>query len=234
MIKRSYEPELMDLGPSYYSQEEYFDCIKKLGFIGKLLGGNRATRKAFSRLSPAPTSILDVGCGNGSNTLEIAKNYPNAQVIGIDISHDAIIQAQKFKDTYEQKHKYLLRNLSFQHRVSPELNEAGKSFDVVTATLLCHHLNDQELVQFLRSACAIARQAVIINDLDRHPIAYALFWLISPLFNNRLIRYDGLISIKRSFTRQDWVAYLNAAGIAPDKYTITWRWAFRWIIMIKA
>jgi len=251
MIKRSYKPELMDLGPSHYTQDEYFDCINKLGTIGKLLGGNRATRKALRQVAQDRsipletslhdpqgdentqiTSVLDVGCGNGSNTLEIARLYPNARVVGIDIAHDAIIGAEKFKKLYEQKNNLKLHNLFFEHRTQPELNEQAKSFDIVTVTLLCHHLNDQELINFLQAACSIARRAVIINDLQRSSLAYILFWLVSPLFNNRLIRYDGLLSIKRSFTRQELQSYLSQAGIAPENYTITWRWAFRWVITI--
>jgi len=230
MKKRSYQPELMDLGPSHYTHEEYVDCLEKLGVIGKILGGNRATRKAFAQLSPAPTSILDVGCGNGSNTLEIARLYPHARVVGIDIAPEAIIAAKSYKTAYETKHNIKLPNLSFELRTNPTLSEPAKGFDVVTATLLCHHLNDHELVDFFKAAHSIARQAVIINDLHRHPLAYALFWLVSPLFNNRLIRYDGLLSIKRSFTRKELISYLEVAGIAPDAYSITWYWAFRWII----
>jgi len=57
---RSYQKELIDLGDEYYSEEEYFDCLEKLGAVGRLLGGDRATLKSFSRADPKPFSTLAV------------------------------------------------------------------------------------------------------------------------------------------------------------------------------
>jgi len=37
-----------------------------------------------------PSSILDVGCGMGYTTGALAKKYPNAEVLGVDVSSDAI------------------------------------------------------------------------------------------------------------------------------------------------
>lgn len=39
--------------------------------------------------------ILDVGCGNGHTTLEIAKAYPGATVVGVDFSPEMIKEANK-------------------------------------------------------------------------------------------------------------------------------------------
>jgi len=233
MKNRSNQPELMDLGPSHYTAEEYNDCLSKLGLVGLLLGGDRATLKAFAKLPSHLSSILDVGCGNGALTLKLAQKYPNAKVVGIDIAADAIDQANAYKDVYEKKHNCKLTNLSFQHRINPQLSEPPKSYDVVTNCLVCHHLTDEQLIQFLRDAGRIARKAIIINDLHRHPLAYALFWLISPLFRNRMLRHDGLISICRGFKRRELVGYLQAAGFMPDSYTIKWMWAFRWLITVR-
>lgn len=233
MKKRSNEPELMDLGPQYYTLDEYNDCLCKLGAIGRVLGGDRAGLTAFAQLPSEPESILDVGCGNGAFTLQLALRYPAARVIGSDISVDAIEAANACKKLYENKHAITVSNLEFQHRTSPELTEPAKSFDVVTATLVCHHLTDNQLVSFFQSAKKIASRAIIINDLQRSRWAYALFWLISPLFNNRLIRYDGLISIRRGFKRAELVALLRAAGFGSQIFTIQWRWAFRWLITIE-
>lgn len=223
MRKRINQPELMDLGPAYYTDKEYKDCLHKLGIIGTVLGGDRASLRAFDKLDTKPASILDVGCGGGSFTRKLAKKYPQAHVVGIDIDRQALVVA-------DQGAK--LTNLIFQHRTNPELNEPPKSFDVVTGTLLCHHLTDEQIVQFLQAAKSIARQAIIINDLHRHPLAYAAFWLISPLFHNRMIRHDGLLSIRRAFTRSELEGYLRQAGFADGTWRVQWTFPFRWIITI--
>lgn len=226
--QRSHQPEWMDLGESYYTREEYRDCLYQLDRIGRFLGGDRATFKTLDQLAVPPTSILDVGCGGGLSTLRLAARYPTVQVTGMDISQQAIAFAQEHLKSYQPA----LSHVQFFVPSSPQLNENDR-FDVVMATLVCHHLTDQELVDFLQRACHIAQQAVIINDLHRHLLAILGFAIVAPLFfRNRMIWHDGLLSIRRSFTRQEWKNFLKAAGISEKYYTLTWHWAFRWMVRI--
>lgn len=227
MKQRSNLPELMDLGPDYYSAEEYRDCLIQLNRIGRFLGGDKATDQAFRRLKQPPSSILDVGCGGGLGTIKLARLYPDAHVVGIDISHAAI----SFANEMQEKSK--LTNIEFIVPNTKELSFPAGHFDVVTSTLVCHHLSDEELVVFLKKACSIAKQAVILNDLHRHTLALGGFKLLSSLFfNNRLIKHDGLLSIKKAFKHRDWAGYLQKADLNPQEYSIKWHWLFRWIITI--
>lgn len=225
--KRLNAKEWMDLG--YYSPQEYSDCLHQLDRIGNLLGGDRATFKAFDKLPTPPNSILDVGCGSGSLSLQLAQRYPNAKVVGIDIAPEAIEYARK-----QHKEKFpFIHNLEFIATKTPNLHYPPKSFDVVTSTLVCHHLSDSEIITFLKDASHIANQAIILNDLHRHPLASFAFKTISPiLFRNKMIDHDGLISIKRAFTRSDWESYFQKASIPKEKASLSWHWAFRWIAMI--
>jgi len=45
-----------------------------------------AGRNVLPPLSPSASKILDVGTGGGAWCLEVAKEYPNATVYGLDIS----------------------------------------------------------------------------------------------------------------------------------------------------
>lgn len=226
LSKRSHDLEFIDLGSAYYTAVEYKDCLYQLDRIGRYLGGNRATFKAFRKLKFIPESILDVGCGSGQFTISLAEHYPQAKIEGIDTSKEAIEIAQE--------------NLKNAHNTTSQVNFSlstlqaiSLQYDVVTATLLTHHLSDLELISFLREACQTAKRAVILNDLHRHFLASFSFGLIAPiLFPNRLIKHDGALSIRRAFTRQDWWNYLEAAGIDKKRCSITWHWAFRWIVMI--
>lgn len=224
MEKRSYQPEWIDLGPAYYTSQEYQDCMIQLDRVGRLLGGDRATFAAFDQLGFVPDSILDVGCGGGLFTAKLAQKYPTAKVAGSDISQEALT----FANTHSQ-----LPNLEFQLSAKPQLDYPLNSFDVVTSTLVCHHLKDEDLISFLKQAIAVAKKAIILNDLHRHPLALFGFSMLAPLFfNNRLVKHDGPLSIRRAFTKQDWIHYLHAAGIPPTSYSITWHWPFRWIVRI--
>lgn len=225
---RSHQKELLDLGEPFYTPSEYEHCLGELDRVGRYLGGDRATLGAFNQLQKEPTSIVDFGCGGGGFTIRLAKRYPKARVIGYDISEKAIDYAQKQKTTAG------LRNIEWLIPSSMDLECLPKQCDVITTTLVCHHLSDEELVEFLKVAYRRASQAIIINDVHRSPIATFGYGLIAPvLFRNRLITHDGLLSIKRGFIRRDWDAYLKAAGIPLDRCKISWHWAFRWIVRIN-
>lgn len=220
--KRSNEKELLDLGPSYYTALEYDDCLKKLERINSLLGGFRAMKKAVMGLMPC--SILDIGCGGGSLCQQFAKWFEKADIVGIDINPQAIEYAKAHLP--ESLKKRVLFKLS--SHFSPA------SFDVVTSVLLTHHLSDDELIDFLKTSFNLSKKALIINDLQRHILAYISFSVIAPfLFRNRLIWNDGRLSIKRGFRKKEWLFLLEKAGFNKDQYTIRWNWAFRWTIIIR-
>lgn len=217
---RSIHPELIDLGPAHYSPEEYEECLIKLDQIGTWLGGDRATFAALRNLKP--NSILDVGCGGGFFTAKLAKKFPQAHVVGIDLNPQAIAIANK---------RHRSSNLSFELRTEEKLIEPPKSYDIVLSTLVCHHLTDDNLPLFFTAASQIAKKKVILNDLHRHPLAYHLFRLITPLFHNRLIQNDGLLSIRRGFTKKELMALLHQAKIT--RFSLKWKWAFRWLLEIN-
>jgi 2-polyprenyl-3-methyl-5-hydroxy-6-metoxy-1,4-benzoquinol methylase len=145
-------------------------------------------------------------------------------MVGIDISAGAISLANT------QLIKYPTDNVTFQLQLEPNLKQQP-NYDIILATLVCHHLNDEELIQFLKESYAHCNRAIILNDLHRHPIAYWFYKVFSPLlFRNKIISHDGAISILRSFTRKDWLAVLNKAGI--KHYQVRWCFPFRWRILI--
>lgn len=225
--QRCHSLEYIDIGPECYTEKEYQDCLKQLGRVGALLGGNRATLSAFSQLPQKPSSILDLGCGGGHFTQLLAEKFPGAKVVGLDYSSSAIDYAQK-----QINHKKL-PNLHFEKAPEIELNMPENSFEIITATLVCHHMSDNDLIDFLKRAYHSSSKAIIINDLHRHPLAYGSFAVIAPvLFRNRLISHDGLLSIQRAFKRKDWSYYLSKAGIPTNSWKIEWKWAFRWIVTI--
>lgn len=229
LSKRSLEKEIIDLGSAHYTKAEYEDCLVKLDRIGRWLGGDSATLSALKKMNPHPLSILDVGCGGGLFTIRIAQKFPQAQVVGIDLNEQAIEFAKRSLVSMKNPPD----NVRFELRTQPKLAEASNSYDVVLSTLVCHHIPDQDLVEFLSAACQVAKRKVIINDLHRHVLAFGLFKLISPVFfRNRLVQHDGPLSVCRAFKYQDLKQYLSALKREPSHYKISWKWAFRWLLEI--
>ena len=230
--KRSYEPELMDMGTQFYTETEYNECLYQLDCIGKYSGNNTKMLKTFSSLPYKINSILDVGCGGGLFTLQLAKKFSSAKVYDTDISIQAIDYAKNQQKKF-QENNLPLNNLNFELRTNCELIEPEKSFDIVTSSLVCHHLSDESIVDFLKRAAKVAKKTIIINDLNRHWLAYVGCSIIMPMFSkNKLILKDSLLSIKKSFTYDEWINYLQQAGFKKENYKISWHWPFRWIIKV--
>lgn len=70
-------------------------------------------------------NILDVGCGDGKITYELAKKVPYGKVVGIDASIDMISYG---KTKYESK----IDNLSFYHEKAEEIN-LNEKFDYIVS-----------------------------------------------------------------------------------------------------
>ncbi len=222
---RSHALEIIDLGPAHYTSQEYKHCLTVLFRLNRLLGFFSNTKKFLQSVSPHST-ILDVGCGSGLFLLHLSNYFPAMKLMGIDTSSDAISEAKS-----NLQKTYLPDNacITFQ-KVTPEWKILPDSVDVVMATLVCHHLTDEQLITFFQSALHSAKKGVIIHDLHRSRIAYVLYKMISPLFRNRLITHDGLLSIKRGFKYNELMTLLKKAGI--KKYEISWRFPFCWRIVL--
>ncbi|MCB1119632.1 MAG: methyltransferase domain-containing protein, partial [Chlamydiia bacterium] len=167
-----------------------------------------------------PESWLEVGCGGGQFLHRLAQTYPECAVHGIDLSSPAIIFA---------KEHWSHPNLTFSLQNQKTLDFPDNHFDIVSATLVCHHMTDDELHTFLNQATRIAKKGVLLNDLHRHSLASLLFAVTAPLlFHNRLITHDGLLSIRRAFTKADWLHLLKPFS----KARLSWYFPFRWIVWI--
>jgi SAM-dependent methyltransferase len=169
-----------------------------------------------------------VGCGGGLFLLHLSQRLPAMRLVGTDISPDAIVIANNTLAAWREKNLNL--HVSFQLQAQPSLLLPENSFDVVMSTLVCHHLSDDALIDFLQKSYRVARVAVVINDLHRHSLAEFFYRIVSPFFRNRLITHDGLISIRRGFTRADWVLLLQKANITH--YRIQWLFPFRWRVVL--
>lgn len=78
-----------------------------------------------------PRRILDLGCGTGSTTLILKQYFPNAEVIGLDLSPYMLVMA-------EYKANKAGLNIQWLHSKAEQTSFPDASFDLVTASLLFH------------------------------------------------------------------------------------------------
>ena len=84
-----------------------------------------------------------------------------------------------------------------------ELPFRDNSFDVVGSSLFLHHLEPEQIVQFVKEGLRVARHAFVIHDLIRHPLHLALSYLGFPLYRSRITRHDAPASVRRAYTVEE-------------------------------
>lgn len=120
----------------------------------------------LDRLKPTD-KILDVGCGPGSITIDLAKLVPEGRVVGVDISHDSVERARKAAEDQG------ITNVEFftmdVHKLSERFTES--SFDVVHGHMAVMHF--PEPVKVLRTMRALLKPGGILVSRDcAHPEFY--------------------------------------------------------------
>ena len=86
--------------------------------------------------------ILDIGCGPGTITADLAALVPQGSVIGIDLSPEVIEEARSMAA------KRSMKNISFEVGDAHEIGFPDHKFDVVHAHQVLQHISDP--VQALR------------------------------------------------------------------------------------
>lgn len=82
--------------------------------------------------------ILDAGCGTGNRTIEMAKAYPNANFIGIDMTTNSL------KIARNQAEQLKISNVEFYEQNILESIDMEK-FDLIVSTGVIHHLSNPKL-----------------------------------------------------------------------------------------
>ncbi|MGI4760021.1 MAG: methyltransferase domain-containing protein [Janthinobacterium lividum] len=224
--------ELMD--DLTLASEELRQNLDELETINTWLGGYRPVLAALARLQPSfpagrPLRLADLGSGGGDTLRHVARWARRRRV---PLAAEGI-DANEFMLAYAAAKSAAYPEISYRQFDIFSAEFAARPYDVLTASLFCHHFTDTELVALLRGWHRQAGLAMIINDLHRHPLAYySIKYLTKLLGGSRLVQHDAPLSVARAFSRQDWVRLLAAAGIT--QYELRWCWAFRWQVVIYA
>jgi 2-polyprenyl-3-methyl-5-hydroxy-6-metoxy-1,4-benzoquinol methylase len=126
----------------------------------------------FASFRPIPKGgaidILIAGCGTGQESIETAQQFPEAQVLAVDLSLSSLSYAKR--KTNERG----LKNVEYAQADITQLGSLGRMFDIIVSVGVLHHLADpmaglRELVALLRPGGLMllglysesARQAVV-------------------------------------------------------------------------
>ncbi len=240
--RRRTDPELLDLPPEAQDESQLSGSLKDIRQVNLRLGGiNSALRDldlvlrqmekkkksgAAWQGNGARSStkwglegkneagrdlkILDVAAGSADVTAAMASHAGKmgfkVLAVAADLNLAVLGQGRAWNREFHEISYALANGLS--------LPFPDDSFDIVHCSLVLHHLSEEDAVRFLGEMARVSRFAVIAGDLRRNLIPWALIWIISRLFtSNKYTRYDGPLSVLRSFTPSEMKKLGQATGL---------------------
>jgi 2-polyprenyl-3-methyl-5-hydroxy-6-metoxy-1,4-benzoquinol methylase len=191
---------------------EYRRCLHDLDSVSRIVLAHRPTLAFLDDVAAGhagPLRILDVACGDGSMLRRIAgwarRRKLAVELTGVDLNPWAIQAAREFRQPTPPIDYVASNVFDYQPPVKP---------DVILSAHFTHHLPESDVVRFLAWMESTARLGWFVNDLHRHPNPYRLFGLLGRIAPwHPVILSDGLISIRRAFTMEDWQRMACEAAI---------------------
>jgi hypothetical protein len=210
--RRAELPELLD-GP-LQADAELAGNLRDLARINRWSGGVLLLHAAIRCLTdPLPErrfSLLDVGGGDGAGLSGVlswaARRHLSCRGIVLDRSR-AVLQLADRRRGPEVR--LLLGDAC-------HLPLGDQSVDLVSCSLVLHHVSAAPAQLMLREMARVARVGVIVDDLLRSHVGLLAAWAMGHLLtSNRLTRHDAPLSVRRAFRPADLTPLLVGAGLQP-------------------
>jgi SAM-dependent methyltransferase len=226
--RRSRAEELMDLEEIDLAATEA--CLRDLEWINRWTGAYRVTLRWLDRLQKVHGArrlvVLDVGSGYGDMLRRIGAwgeaRGLGLDLIGVDRNPYAATAASRATSAGPPVRYITCDVFDLPPSIRP---------DIVISALFAHHLDEVQLLRFLRWMETRARLGWLINDLHRHAVPYWIArWTPGLLRMNRLVRHDAAVSVARAFARRDWERLLEQGGLAAPPPEVNWRFPFRYAV----
>jgi len=222
---RSLQKELLDRDD--IPAADLFQNLRELDFINHWLGGYNISFHALKRVLKKGQryTLVDIGCGGGDTLKRIAQWNRKAgfslDLYGVDLKPDCIDYAREnlknsevtlICDDYRNTYRHL------------------KKVDIIHACLFCHHLAQEDLLTLVQYALS-HRAILVINDLERNPLAhYSIKWLTQLFSKSHLVKNDAPLSVLRGFKKKEWLEILQQSG--ATRFTVRNKWAFRHEVIV--
>ena len=159
--------------PEYYSSQNFHGITDGYLTTGAAVSYDPVTKHALppnedwnreaviKAITGNPRKILDLGCGTGSTTLMVKRAFPNAEVIGLDLSPQMLVMSN-----YKAQQAGL--DIQWVHGMAEATKYADGEFDVVTASLLLHETPSSVSQAVLQEAYRLLKPGGKVIILDGH------------------------------------------------------------------
>ncbi len=123
-----------------------------------MAANQRITEATMACIPESAKSLIDIGCGDGTYTAEMAILLPDTEIFGMDPAVDAIDRARRLTPSVSFMVADILEPASLPQRV----------FDVGIIRAVIHHLPNGALA--IRNAGRICKTLIIIESNGNNPI----------------------------------------------------------------
>ena len=196
-MKRTIQRELLEAA----SPEEARVNLRDLVRINRWLGGHQALLSMMRQVAGREEefTVLDAGAASGDMGAALMRAFPRARVTSLDRAAVHLESAPK-------------PSVVADAFVLPFRED---SFDFVMANLFLHHFEDEDIETLFHEFARVARRAVLVVDLWRHPLPRLFLPATRRLFGwQALTVHDGVRSVEAGFTKRELECAARAAGLS--------------------
>ena len=210
-MKRDFDPnkpELMDQ-PQPVTPELEVD-LENIRRLNQYFGSYSLLRH-FLKLWLRPGRryrILDLATGSADIPCMIAdwarQRNVSVKIDAVDFHKSTLEIARRRATGYPE--------ISLIHADAREFSNA-ETYDIVFCSLALHHFSEDDAVRLLKQIRRLSHDKALVADLERSWVTWSVVWLVTELlFREPMTRYDGRLSVRRSFSFCEFHALAAAAG----------------------
>ncbi len=182
-------------------------------------------RDLARKIGSRSLSILDIATGAGDLPIRLRHKARRAgldvEIEGCDRSPHAIAHARWRAEENKAAVPF------FQWDALEE--NLPDDYDIVICSLFLHHLEEVQAIDLLKRMTRAAKQMVLVNDLVRSRLGFALAYLGTRVLSaSAVVHTDGPRSVEAAFTIAEVRALAERAGM--DGVTVVKRWPCRYLL----
>jgi ubiquinone/menaquinone biosynthesis C-methylase UbiE len=172
-----------------------------------------------------PLRFLDIGTGIADIPMELSRRARradlNLNILATDVRPEIVDAASDAASVLTSATGD--SGIRVAIASSDRIDQPDRSFDVVHASLVLHHLDPAPATALLGEMARVASRAVIVNDLNRRLVWWVGAWLLSHVATaNRYTRHDAPLSVRRAYLSDEVTEMAHSVGLRKIARYRTW------------
>ncbi len=208
-----------ELVPKFFDRtSESYDKIVSRTTLGK----DSYWKKEILKKIPKCDSILDLACGTGILTQQIAQKIPNAKIVGVDVTPSYLEIAKKKLASNP--------NISFVQQDAEKLNLNTK-FDCITSSYIPKYCTAEILVKTCLNHLKPGGKIILHDFTYPKKILVRKIWNLFFVILNRLGKYapdwkEVFIELPKLIRSSNWVEEYETSmrknGLIVERQSLSW------------